>query len=299
MLLTDPTGKCTSWVIDAMSNAFGGAVRGDCQYQGWANIPNNLQEGIEYDLGLAGVERDTNGKYDIVGFVVDKNPILGSVKQTTNLAQQAATLASDPAARAATWEQVQYGVNPRNWPGMFWRGVTRPFKDFITGFTCDDNYLLGRGTLGIGNEIVAVAGLAEGGVALRNWLRPTPGEVTYVDPAQLRWTQRTAGGRGRADILRQSMAERGYVGEPIDVVSTSDGLVTVDHTRAAVALELGIEQIPVRVHLPNEPLPASMIGRFGNATTWAEAAAYRAANQRPPLPPRGTTDPPRLPKAQQ
>ena len=120
-------------------------------------------------------------------------------------------------------------------------------------------------------------------------------EVINVNPAELRWTQTTAGGNGRADVLRQSIAENGYVGPPIDVVKTADGLVTVDHTRAAVALEQGIKSIPATLHLPTDPLPPSMIGRFGNATTWGEAAAYRAARQRPPLPPTGTPIPPKLP----
>ena len=75
--------------------------------------------------------------------------------------------------------------------------------------------------------------------------------------------------------------------------------VTVDHTRAAVALEMGIERIPVRVHLPNEPLPPSMASRPWNragetAATWGEAVALRAAGQRPPLGPTGTPTPPVL-----
>ncbi|MEQ1730549.1 MAG: RHS repeat-associated core domain-containing protein, partial [Vicinamibacterales bacterium] len=128
-------------------------------------------------------------------------------------------------------------------------------------------------------------------------LRAAPGDgVEMVNPAALRWTQRTAGGSGRAATLRESMAARGYAGDPIDVVRTADGLVTVDHTRAAVALELGIESIPARVHLAGDALPTSMAGRFGSATTWGEAAAFRAAGQRPPLPPTGTPTPPRLPR---
>ncbi|MCA8287484.1 hypothetical protein, partial [Burkholderia vietnamiensis] len=77
---------------------------------------------------------------------------------------------------------------------------------------------------------------------------------------------------------------------------TGSGIVTVDHTRAAIALEQGITSIPATLHLPTDPLPPDMVGRFGNATTWGDAAAYRAANQRPPLPPTGTTTPPKLPK---
>ncbi|KVQ47179.1 filamentous hemagglutinin [Burkholderia territorii] len=122
------------------------------------------------------------------------------------------------------------------------------------------------------------------------------GTVVDVNPADLRWTQRTAGGNGRADTLRQSIAQNGYAGSPIDVVQTTDGIVTVDHTRAAIALEQGITSIPATLHLPTDPLPPDMVGRFGNATTWGDAAAYRAANQRPPLPPTGTTTPPKLPK---
>lgn len=120
--------------------------------------------------------------------------------------------------------------------------------------------------------------------------------IRYVDPKTLRWTQRTAGGGGRADPMRQSMRTKGWDGPPIDVVETPGGLVTVDHTRAAVAQELGIDKIPVRVHAPNELLPPEMAGRFGSARTWGEAAAARGASQRPPLPPTGTTTPPRLPK---
>jgi RHS repeat-associated protein len=143
--------------------------------------------------------------------------------------------------------------------------------------------------------------------AVVTWRLYTFSNVRTVDPATLRWTQTTAGGGGRAATLRASLKENGWQGPPIDVVETPDGLVALDHTRAAVALELGIKQIPVRVHKPTDPLPADMISgpngpRFSTAsgdrfaTTWGEAAAIRAGRQTPPLPPTGTTAPPRLPK---
>ena len=44
------------------------------------------------------------------------------------------------------------------------------------------------------------------------------GKTINVNPADLRWTQTTAGGNGRADALRNSMAQNGYAGPPIDVV---------------------------------------------------------------------------------
>ena len=123
----------------------------------------------------------------------------------------------------------------------------------------------------------------------------------YINPADLRWTQRTAGGRGRSEQLRQSLREHGWVGDAIDVVETNKGLVTVDHTRAAVALELGMEKIPAMIHHPAESLPSKMVeirrfvSREGKvAITWGEAIAYRANRQTPPLPPTGTKMPPRL-----
>ncbi len=125
--------------------------------------------------------------------------------------------------------------------------------------------------------------------------------VKMVNPAQLRWTQTTAGGRGRAAEIRASMAEHGWKGDPIDVVQTADGLTTVDHTRAAVALEMKMKEIPVRVHQADAPLPESMLSRPWNrdgdtAKTWGEAVRLRGQGQTPPLGSTGSPKPPRLPK---
>jgi uncharacterized Zn-binding protein involved in type VI secretion len=169
------------------------------------------------------------------------------------------------------------------------------------------NVIIGGGQeiyLEIYEEVPAWARWLEFGVGLPSLIAGVWGlglkliqraSVLRVSPRLLRWTQRSAGGGGRAAILRDSLRKFGWRGKPIDVVRTSEGLVTVDHTRAAVAMELGIDTIPVRVHLPSSPLPPSMAGRFGSARTWGEAIAHRAAMQRPPLPPTGTTVPPRLP----
>lgn len=123
-----------------------------------------------------------------------------------------------------------------------------------------------------------------------------------VNPAKLRWSQTTAGGKGRAAVYRKSIGENGWKeGEFIDVVETADGLVTVDHTRAAIALELGIEEIPARFHLPDDPLPSDMLTRPWNgagetATTWGEAIEKRGAGQNPPIGPTGSPTPPKLPQ---
>jgi hypothetical protein len=155
--------------------------------------------------------------------------------------------------------------------------------------------------------VIAAAVLLTGLAALKSWASPAPsaetGPVEFVDPAQLRWTQTSAGGKGRAAIWRERLDPAGshnaYPLEPIDVVRNNDGLTTLDHTRAAVSLEYGITNIPARVHLPTDPLPGNMIAieRFGpDARTWGEAAAYRAMTQKPPLPSTGSTTPPRLPQ---
>jgi len=95
------------------------------------------------------------------------------------------------------------------------------------------------------------------------------------------------------------MSRNGWDEEPIDVVVTEDGLVTVDHTSAAIALELGFKKIPVRLHMGDEPLPSEMLTRPWNragetAKTWGEAVAKRGAGQDPPIGPTGRKKPPKL-----
>lgn len=116
-----------------------------------------------------------------------------------------------------------------------------------------------------------------------------------VDPSALRFSQRTAGGNGRAAILRESMGIRGWDGPPIDAIETDAGLVTIDNTRVAVAQELGLREIPVRVHAPDDLLPELLRHRFPGARTWGDALAYRTSHQMPPLPVTGTPDRPRMP----
>jgi hypothetical protein len=124
---------------------------------------------------------------------------------------------------------------------------------------------------------------------------PSSGSVRGMNPNDLRFSQRSAGGSGRAAPLRESM-QGGWNGPAVDAVETADGIVSIDNTRVAVARELGMEEIPVNVHLPSDPLPESMLGRFGDAKTWGEALAQRTGKQRPPLPFGGTPDTPRLPQ---
>jgi filamentous hemagglutinin len=56
------------------------------------------------------------------------------------------------------------------------------------------------------------------------------------------------------------------------------GLVTVDNTRV-LAAHMTDTPVQAIVHGVGDALPASMAGRFGNATTWGEAVLYRIGNQ--------------------
>jgi len=116
------------------------------------------------------------------------------------------------------------------------------------------------------------------------------------DPNVINYSQTTAGGRGRYEVIKKSMSEKGWDGGPIDVVKTPEGYVSIDNTRLLVARELGLEKVPVKIHSMGEPLPQSMAGRFGDSTTWGEALHYRTSNQRPKLPYSGTNKSPRIPR---
>ncbi len=121
------------------------------------------------------------------------------------------------------------------------------------------------------------------------------GQFGRLDPNDIRFSQTTAGGRGRAGRLRESM-RNGWDGPAVDAVRTQDGLVTIDNTRIAIARELGIPEVPAKIRLPRDRLPESMLGRFGEATTWGQALLHRTGGQRPPLGPTGTPMIPLLPQ---
>ena len=119
-------------------------------------------------------------------------------------------------------------------------------------------------------------------------------KATEVNPEILRYSQTTAGGNGRYEVLKESIQTKGWNGPPIDVVKTQEGLTTIDNTRTAIAQELNLKTVPANIHLGEEFLPDSMVGRFGDATTWEEALRFRTANQNPPLPYEGTLTFPKI-----
>jgi len=127
-------------------------------------------------------------------------------------------------------------------------------------------------------------------------------DVITVSPSELWFSQRTAGGNGRAKKLRASIRKQGFIydpANPVTVIRTPNGLTTIDNTRVAVAQELQLDKITVVVKNYDESLPPIMVKarRFGEAKTWGEALRYRTSHQRPePLPPYGTPVRPYMPK---
>ena len=51
----------------------------------------------------------------------------------------------------------------------------------------------------------------------------------------------------------------GWNGPAVDAVRTPDGIVTIDNTRIAIARELGIREVPVKIRQMSDPLPESML----------------------------------------
>lgn len=99
--------------------------------------------------------------------------------------------------------------------------------------------------------------------------------ATVLDASAIRFSQSSVNGVGE---IAQSMAAKGWAGAPIDVVRMESGLVTVDNTRL-LAAHMTNTPVQAVVRGAGQALPASMAGRFGNATTWGEAVLHRIGNQ--------------------
>lgn len=107
-------------------------------------------------------------------------------------------------------------------------------------------------------------------------------DAVSVDPSEIRYSQTSV--NGSAEIA-ESMKEKGWMGDPIDVVSMRDGeLTTLDNTRVVAARVAGI-MVVAKVHRYDEPLPDRAIAeRFttpkgGVPSTWGQAVANRIGKQ--------------------
>jgi RHS repeat-associated protein len=209
---TDPSGRCISWIIDAVAYALNKEIKYKCAYGGWESVPGNLWELVDYGAGLAGVPRDASGQYDVADFALSHLPLTAVTYRLSKGAYQAAEVASNPSARAAVWQALQSGVDPKNWPGMFWDGLKQPWEEFACGFASDDNYLLGSGTRGIGEQIVTGAGIVDSikllRAAIAAKMNPPPSRVYRVQGGTLPRASRVRihiGAQGEMKVVGNEM----------------------------------------------------------------------------------------------
>ncbi|WP_309400922.1 RHS repeat-associated core domain-containing protein [Cerasicoccus maritimus] len=132
---------------------------------------------------------------------------------------------------------------------------------------------------------------------------------TLMDPNIIRYSQRRAGGGSppRAPGLREQIS-KGWDPDlgPIDIIDTGRGYVTLDNTRVAIAQELGIRQIAVRIRKPTDLIDNFPPGRMeffeGKAkklkleqpTTFGDLLEIRTLDNR--LSPTGTATRPAMPQ---
>ncbi|EUJ39322.1 hypothetical protein PWEIH_07876 [Listeria weihenstephanensis FSL R9-0317] len=106
-------------------------------------------------------------------------------------------------------------------------------------------------------------------------------QAQNINPSKIRFSQSSV--NGSSEIIK-SMKDKGWVGDPIDIVKMSDGLyTTVDNTRVAAARAAGID-VKATVRNFNDILPAEMVERFttnkGVPKTWGEAVELRIKKQK-------------------
>jgi hypothetical protein len=164
--------------------------------------------------------------------------------------------------------------------GEAWVASEYTYDSALVGY--DD----ARNSLGIGaarggkghddeHELTERRELAEAVICDAPFDRTAAEGVQTLSSSAIRFSQSSVNGLGP---ITESMAAKGWVGAPIDVVQLESGLTTVDNTRL-LAAHLTDTPVQAIVHGAEEALPASMAGRFGNATTWGEAVLNRSAGQ--------------------
>lgn len=106
--------------------------------------------------------------------------------------------------------------------------------------------------------------------------------TSRIDPNEIRYSQTSVNG---SEKIIESMKKNGWLGDPIDVVTMTDGkLTTLDNTRVVAARAAGIKA-EARVHGYDEPLPdRATAERFatpkgGVPSTWGQAIENRIGKQ--------------------
>ncbi|KAB8141082.1 hypothetical protein F8S13_21440 [Chloroflexia bacterium SDU3-3] len=164
---TDPSGRCISWLLGPWN------PDPSCQYIGNDAAKNgqwNYGDGLTYAAGAAGVQRDEDGNYDVLGYMLNSNPALSAPINAVQAIGTLGRLAIDEDARAAAWKNDQATwskiSNVSAWPGAVGGWITQPWTDFREGFMCNDMYRLGKGARGLGDEASMVLGVGAGVRAL-------------------------------------------------------------------------------------------------------------------------------------
>ena len=103
---------------------------------------------------------------------------------------------------------------------------------------------------------------------------------TSVNSKNIRFSQSSV---NDAKEIIESMTQKGWDGDPIDVVRMTDGkLTTLDNTRLLAAKTVGID-VQANIHLFDEILPEHLVPRFTTAKgvpkTWGDAVKLRIGKQ--------------------
>ena len=145
----------------------------------------------------------------------------------------------------------------------------------------------------------SIGGVIGGSVVVGSPLATGAGTLTEVSFSDLLWSQTSAGGvEGEKALRYRELLKNGWgTLDPPEAVLTPDGITLFDNTRAAVALDMGYEKIPVRVYLPTDAIPLEYAERIGfkGFKTWGEVLENRLIGQKAVyVLPYGTAKPPIL-----
>ena len=122
--------------------------------------PDTWQHTPEYLKGIYGLDRNASD-LDVAGALAAK-PYEAVIAPIQTIAR-ATDLIIDARARAAFVHNLT--------PAVLGHAITQPWVDYYQGLQCRDAYLIGRGTVGIANKLLAAYGLYRGGQAVGALLR--------------------------------------------------------------------------------------------------------------------------------
>jgi len=181
-----------------------------------------------YIKGGLGVDRDASA-LETAGAVAQK---YGDPIGTYRAIQSTYVFATDSQARYTFYHNL---VSPTVW----WEGIKQPWQNYGQGLECHDAYLVGRGTVGIANELLAAYGLYRGGKALSDLLRARGGGGTVIETTASASPSRVY--RVQGGTLPKASLTRIKIGEQGEMEVTGDEMlfVTFDdigRARAYVAI---------------------------------------------------------------